>query len=57
MPQPNAKVQPPLTTCLYNGFILEQHILDILQMLWTCKITVIAEVEKAFLMITISEKD
>ena len=55
----SAKCQgaPSLNNCLYSGSNFEQHILDILQSFRTHKIAVIADVEKAFLMISISEKD
>ena len=55
----SAKCQgaPSLNNCLYSGSNFEQHILDILQRFRTHNIAVIADVEKAFLMISISEKD
>ena len=55
----SAKFQgtPSLNNCLYSGCNFEQHILDILQRFYTHKIAVIADVEKAFFMISISEKD
>ena len=55
----SAKCQgaPSLNNCLYSGSNFEQRILDILQRFRTHKIAVTADVEKAFLMISISEKD
>ena len=55
----SAKCQgaPSLNNCLYSGSNFEQLILDILQRFRTHKIAVTADVEKAFLMISISEKD
>ena len=48
---------PSLNNCLYSGFNFEQYILDILLRFRTYKIAVTADVEKAFLMISVSEKD
>ena len=55
----SAKCQgaPSLNNCLYSGSNFEQCILDILQRFRTHKIAVTADVEKAFLMIAISERD
>ena len=48
---------PSLNSCLHSGFNFEQCILDILLRFRTYKIAITADVEKAFLMIAISEKD
>ena len=55
----SAKYQgvPSLNNCLYSGSNFKQCILDILQWFHTHKIAITANVEKAFLMISISEKD
>ena len=55
----SAKCQgvPSLNNCLYSGTNFEQHILDILQRFRTYRIAFTADVEKAFLMIFVSEKD
>ena len=55
----SAKYQgaPSLKNCLYSGSNFKQCILDILQRFRTHKIAVTADVEKAFLMIFIPEKD
>ena len=55
----SAKCQgaPSLNNCLYSGTNFEQCILDILQRFRTYRIAVTADVEKAFLMIFVSEKD
>ena len=48
---------PSLNDCLYTGSKFDQKILDIL--LWFClhKVALTADIEKAFLMISMAEKD
>ena len=48
---------PSLNECLYIGPKFDQRILDILQRFRTQKIALTADIEKAFLMISVCEKD
>ena len=48
---------PFLNKCLYTGPKFDQKILDILLRFRTHKVALIADIEKAFLMVSMSEKD
>ena len=48
---------PSLNNCLYTGPKFDQRIMDILQRFHMHKIALTADIEKAFLMISMSEKD
>ena len=48
---------PSLNDCLYAGPKFDQRILDILLRFRTHKVALTADIEKAFLMVSISEKD
>ena len=48
---------PSLNECLYKGPKFQQLILDLLIRFRSYKVTLIADVEKAFLMIAVDEKD
>ena len=48
---------PSLNECLYKGPKFHQLILDLLILFRSYKVTLIADVEKAFLMIAVDEKD
>ena len=48
---------PSLNECLYKGPKFHQLILDLLIRFRSYKVTLIADVEKAFLMIAVDEKD
>lgn len=46
---------PSLNNCLYTGPKFDQRIMDILQRFRTYKVALAADIEKAFLMISMSE--
>jgi hypothetical protein len=48
---------PSLNECLHTGPKFEQKILDILLRFRVCRVAVTADVEKAFLMVSVVEKD
>ena len=48
---------PSLNNCLYTGPKFDQKILDILLRFRTYKVALIADIEKAFLMVSMSESD
>ena len=53
----SSKVNGPLNECLHTGPKFDQKILDILLRFCIHKVAVVADIEKAFLMITMTEKD
>ena len=48
---------PSLNDCLYSGPKFDQNILDIVLRFRAYKVAVVADVEKAFLMVSVSEED
>ena len=48
---------PSLNNCLYTGPKFDQRIMDILQRFRTYKVALAADIEKAFLMVSMSEGD
>ena len=48
---------PSLNNCLYTGPKFDQRIMDILQRFRTYKVALVADIEKAFLMVSMSEGD
>lgn len=48
---------PSLNNCLHTGPNFEQKILNILLIFWSHRVALIADIEKAFLMIPVTEKD
>ena len=48
---------PSLNECLYRGPKFNQLVLDLLIRFWSYKIALVADLEKAFLMIAVDEKD
>ena len=45
---------PSLNECLHTGPKFEQRILDILLRFRTCKVVLTADIEKAFLMVSVA---
>ena len=48
---------PSLNECLYAGPKFDQHILDILIRFRSYRVALTADIEKAFLMISVAERD